>query len=199
MRRHRPPAIRNLLDLSDPTQVRTVRRRLNLSVEELIQIVGRTGNSIAAISKEVDLQRAVRAASAPPVAVIAAVTVEEAASEESPRQQPEHFAESSDPPRYSGWALFRCAKTAMAMLQPKLEPGSSQATRRRPDEGAPGVTDRNDGGGPIRAERKWRGQSKRSVNAARSGGPTAHRTIAGISKNTSYAAWYESLASPIAR
>ena len=62
-------------------QVRTVRRRLSLSVDKLTQIVGRTGNSIAMISKEVDLQRAARAASTPPVAVIAAVTVEEAASE----------------------------------------------------------------------------------------------------------------------
>jgi hypothetical protein len=70
------PVIRNTLDLADARQVRGVRKRLRLSDSELTQIVGRIGNSIAAISKEVAVQRARRLpqpASVPEAALIAAV------------------------------------------------------------------------------------------------------------------------------
>ncbi|CCE05523.1 conserved hypothetical protein [Bradyrhizobium sp. STM 3843] len=77
MRRPKIQPIRNKLDLTDRVQVRIVTRRLGLSQAELTEIVGRIGNSIAAISKEVHSQRACRLAAAaevPPAAVIASVT-----------------------------------------------------------------------------------------------------------------------------
>lgn len=58
MRRSRPRPIRNKLDLTDRTQVRLIRKRLQLSDKELTAIVGRIGNSLSAIGKEAALQRA---------------------------------------------------------------------------------------------------------------------------------------------
>ncbi|WP_426435425.1 hypothetical protein [Bradyrhizobium genosp. P] len=58
MRRSKPHPIRNKLDLTDRTQVRLIRKRLRLSDTELAVIVGRIGNSLAAIRKEAALQRA---------------------------------------------------------------------------------------------------------------------------------------------
>ena len=55
-KKHQP--IRNLIDLADAKQVRTLTKRLKISEDELRQIVERFGNSIAAITKEVELQRA---------------------------------------------------------------------------------------------------------------------------------------------
>jgi len=43
---------RNALDLRDKVQVRILRRRLKLSTPELGSIVRKSGNSIAAITKE---------------------------------------------------------------------------------------------------------------------------------------------------
>jgi hypothetical protein len=43
---------RNALDLRDKVQVRVLRRRLKLSAPELGTIVRKTGNSLAAITKE---------------------------------------------------------------------------------------------------------------------------------------------------
>lgn len=77
MRRSKPQPIRNKLDLSDRTQVRLLRKRLRLSDSELTEIVGRIGNSLAAISKEVAVQRAnivPGATDASPTPVIASVT-----------------------------------------------------------------------------------------------------------------------------
>ena len=58
MRRRKAQPLRNKLDLSDAKQVRLVKKRFRLSEAELTQIVGKIGNSIGAISKEVALQRA---------------------------------------------------------------------------------------------------------------------------------------------
>ena len=85
MRRSKPQPIRNKLNLADRTQVRLVRKRLHLSDAELTEIVGRIGNSISAISKEVALQRAntlPRPADVPPPAVIASAAVSEEARTE---------------------------------------------------------------------------------------------------------------------
>ena len=60
MRRPRPQPIRNKLDFADSRQVRSMKRRLRLSEDQLNEIVGRIGNSIAAISKEVALMKAKR-------------------------------------------------------------------------------------------------------------------------------------------
>ena len=77
MRRIKPQPIRNRLDLADVRQVRSMKKRLRLSEGELNEMVGRIGNSIAAISKEAALKKAPRLPAAPAVpnaAVIAAVT-----------------------------------------------------------------------------------------------------------------------------
>ena len=58
MRQRKTRPIRNRLDLADITQVRLIRKRLRLSEAELTEIVDKIGNSIAAIGKEVALQRA---------------------------------------------------------------------------------------------------------------------------------------------
>ncbi len=60
--------------------MRLVRKRLRLSDAELTAIVGRIGNSISAISKEVTLQRAnalPQPVDVPPPAVIASAAVTE--------------------------------------------------------------------------------------------------------------------------
>jgi hypothetical protein len=49
---------RNRLDLNDRVQVRVVRRRLRISEADLNAVVEKVGNSIAGISKEIDLRRA---------------------------------------------------------------------------------------------------------------------------------------------
>jgi Protein of unknown function (DUF3606) len=84
MRRPKIQPTRNKLDLTDRVQVRIVTRRLGVSQAELIALVGRIGNSITAISKEINLQRSSRlAASAlPPAAVIASAAATEAAAPE---------------------------------------------------------------------------------------------------------------------
>jgi hypothetical protein len=48
----KPTMFRNALDLRDKVQVRVLRRRLKLSAPELGTIVRKTGNSLAAITKE---------------------------------------------------------------------------------------------------------------------------------------------------
>ncbi len=91
MRRSIPKPIRNKLDLTDRGQTRLVRKRLSLSDAELAAIVGRIGNSIAAISKEVAKQRAnalPKPADVPPAAVIASVTATEQAATEIPATAP---------------------------------------------------------------------------------------------------------------
>jgi uncharacterized protein DUF3606 len=52
MQRRKFSYFRNALDLKDRVQVRLVRRRLKLSSGELDGVVRKSGNSIAAITKE---------------------------------------------------------------------------------------------------------------------------------------------------
>ena len=51
------PPIRNLIDLSDPRQVRTLKRRLGVSGADFRRIIEKAGTSIAAITKEVELEK----------------------------------------------------------------------------------------------------------------------------------------------
>lgn len=86
-----PKPIRNKLDLTDPVQMRLVKKRLSVSDAELTAIVGRIGNSIAAISKEVAQQRAnvpPKPAEVPPAAVIGSTGVVEPAAAEIPTSPP---------------------------------------------------------------------------------------------------------------
>jgi len=75
-----PP--RSTVDLSDLKQAKALRKRFRISEDELCRIVERTGASIAAIGKEVALQRANRLP--PPADVPAAAVI--AATETAPDQ-----------------------------------------------------------------------------------------------------------------
>jgi Protein of unknown function (DUF3606) len=58
MRRIKPPSIRNKIDFSDANQLRVMKKRLGVSDDDLRRIVEKVGNSIANVSKEVELERA---------------------------------------------------------------------------------------------------------------------------------------------
>ena len=62
MRCEKHPPTRNLIDLSDPRQVRTFQRRLGISLTDLRRFVEKVGNSIAAINKEHELEKTERSA-----------------------------------------------------------------------------------------------------------------------------------------
>jgi hypothetical protein len=78
MRRAKPQPIRNKIDLADPAQIRAWTRRLGITADDLRRVAGKVGNSIAAVSKEIDLRKAaapkpslpvqIHLASLPPVA-----------------------------------------------------------------------------------------------------------------------------------
>jgi hypothetical protein len=80
MRRAKPQPIRNKIDLADPAQIRAWTRRLGITTDDLRRVAGKVGNSIAAVSKEIDLRKApaprpsspvhTHPASLPPVAAV---------------------------------------------------------------------------------------------------------------------------------
>jgi Protein of unknown function (DUF3606) len=58
MQRIKRAPIRNKVNLTDPAQVRAWTRRLGLPADELKAVVEKVGNSVAAVTKEVELRRA---------------------------------------------------------------------------------------------------------------------------------------------
>ena len=66
MQRVKHPPIRNKIDLAESIQVRAWTRRLDISSDALKAIVDKVGNSVAAVTKEVELQRTARKASLAP-------------------------------------------------------------------------------------------------------------------------------------
>jgi hypothetical protein len=66
MHRVKHPPLRNKIDLADPAQLRAWTRRLGISVDSLKSVVDKVGNSVAAVTKEVELQRACYNASPAP-------------------------------------------------------------------------------------------------------------------------------------
>ena len=86
MHRRKSQPIRNKIDLTDRTQVRLLKKRLQLSEAELAQIVDKAGDSIAAIAKQAALQRATQLPAATDVtaAVVASVRPGEANVSELP-------------------------------------------------------------------------------------------------------------------
>ena len=60
MQRIKHPPIRNKINLADPAQVRAWTRRLRISANVLKSAVGKVGNSVAAVTKEIELQRGSR-------------------------------------------------------------------------------------------------------------------------------------------
>jgi Protein of unknown function (DUF3606) len=51
------PPQRNIIDLADPVQVKKLTKRLGISKDALFGVVEKCGNSIAAISKEVEIRK----------------------------------------------------------------------------------------------------------------------------------------------
>jgi hypothetical protein len=66
MQRIKHPPVRNKISLADSTQVRAWTRRLAISTGSLKAVIDKVGNSVAAVTKEVELQRVAR--STPPPA-----------------------------------------------------------------------------------------------------------------------------------
>jgi Protein of unknown function (DUF3606) len=58
MRRIKPQPLRNKIDLADPAQSRVWTKRLGISAEGLQRMIGKVGNSVAAVAKEIELQKA---------------------------------------------------------------------------------------------------------------------------------------------
>jgi hypothetical protein len=65
MQRVKHPPVRNKINLKDPAQLRVWTRRLGVTTDVLRAAVDKVGNSIVAVTKEVELQQRVAA----PVAV----------------------------------------------------------------------------------------------------------------------------------
>lgn len=57
MQRIKRPPIRNKINTADPAQLRAWTRRLRMPADDLKAIVEKVGNSVAAVSKEVELRR----------------------------------------------------------------------------------------------------------------------------------------------
>lgn len=57
MARRQYGGARNKLDLNNHVQVRIVRKRLNVSSQQLARLVGTAGDSIAAVRKEAGARR----------------------------------------------------------------------------------------------------------------------------------------------
>ena len=60
MQRIKHPPLRNKINLAEPTQLRAWTRRLDISADALKAVVEKVGNSVAAVTKEVELQRTTR-------------------------------------------------------------------------------------------------------------------------------------------
>ena len=68
MQRIKHPPIRNKISLADPTQVRAWTRRLAISADSLKAVIDKVGNSVAVVTKELELRRAAHSTSpAPPI------------------------------------------------------------------------------------------------------------------------------------
>jgi hypothetical protein len=57
MRHTKPLAARNKIDVADASQIRILKKRLGVSSDDLHRIVAKVGNSIAAVTKEIESQR----------------------------------------------------------------------------------------------------------------------------------------------
>jgi hypothetical protein len=67
MRRLKPPTTRNKIDIADASQIRILKRRLGISSDDLHRVVAKVGNSIAAVTKEIESQKPVPSAAPAPV------------------------------------------------------------------------------------------------------------------------------------
>jgi hypothetical protein len=53
----KPPATRNKIDVTDASQIRILKKRLGVSSDDLHRVVEKVGNSIAAVTKEIQCQK----------------------------------------------------------------------------------------------------------------------------------------------
>jgi hypothetical protein len=67
MRRAKSLPVRNKIDLADPTLIRVWTRRLGITADDLRSVVGKVGNSIAGVSKEIRVRKA--APGTPPLSI----------------------------------------------------------------------------------------------------------------------------------
>lgn len=65
MRRGRHLTNRNRINLNDAGQTRSLKRRLGISDHDLHRLVGKVGNSISAVTKEIELAKALSVKPAP--------------------------------------------------------------------------------------------------------------------------------------
>jgi hypothetical protein len=57
MRHTKPLATRNKIDVADASQIRILKKRLGISSDDLHRVVAKVGNSIAAVTKEIESQK----------------------------------------------------------------------------------------------------------------------------------------------
>jgi Protein of unknown function (DUF3606) len=69
MRHAKPQPIRNKIDLADLSQSRILRRRFGKSADDLQRVVEKVGNSIAAVCKEIEPQKAIPVTEPTPVEI----------------------------------------------------------------------------------------------------------------------------------
>ena len=74
MQRTKHPPIRNKIDFANPSQVRALSRRLRVPADELKAVVDKVGNSVAAVTKEVELRRTPQQPCAEPPVPVATPT-----------------------------------------------------------------------------------------------------------------------------
>jgi hypothetical protein len=67
MRHTKPPTTRNKIDVADASQIRILKRRLGVSSDDLHRVVAKVGNSIAAVTKEIESQKPMPLAAPAPV------------------------------------------------------------------------------------------------------------------------------------
>jgi hypothetical protein len=67
MRRLKPLTTRNKIDVADASQIRTLKRRLGISSDDLHRVVAKVGNSIAAVTKEIESQKPLPLTASAPV------------------------------------------------------------------------------------------------------------------------------------
>jgi hypothetical protein len=60
MQRVKPPPVRNKINLTDASQVRAWTRRLDITADPLKTVVSKVGDSVATVSKEIELQKSGR-------------------------------------------------------------------------------------------------------------------------------------------
>jgi hypothetical protein len=66
MQRVKHPPVRNKINLAEPIHVRAWTRRLDISPDALKAVVDKAGNSVTAVTKEIELQRTAPKDSAAP-------------------------------------------------------------------------------------------------------------------------------------